>query len=32
MNRYEINNDMMKVADIRGKVYTDLLTCGKFNY
>ena len=32
MNRYEINNGLMKVVDIRGKIYTDLLKCGNINH
>jgi len=32
MNRYEINNGLMKVVDIRGKICTDLLTFGNTNH
>ena len=32
MNRYEVNNGLMKVVDIRGKMYTDLLTFGNINH
>jgi len=32
MNRYEINNGLMSIANVKGKLYPDLLTYGNINH